>query len=440
LLTKLQPYIDLVSQNHDYRRLWIAQIISNFGDWFGILALYAVIQIYSGSEFLLGLIIVVKMLSLAVFSPIAGYIADRFNRRRLMVVCNIFRGFTVLGLLLIVSYETLWLAYLLTAIQMMFSAVFEPAKTSSIPNITSSKELVNANILSAASWSIIFTTGMAIGGFATALLGTDAVFIINGFTYFISAFFIFRASIPQAVMSKLEKYRTRNPLKGIADGFRFILSHKEVMRPTFAKAMFTSCLGALVYMLIIVAEDILLMGSIGLGILYAARGVGTGIGPVLGRRLFKSESSWIYAMGLCMVFGGVMYAFVSTAEAIIWMSILVMLAHVASGSNWVMSTVLLQRRAPDTFRGRVFSTEWLLFTLAQSVSVTVAALILEFELLTIRQTILMFSIMLSAIGLFWLFKVAPAEKSYISNLSEEKSAEKESMTARTGAQVYRQKH
>ena len=440
MLTKLQPYIDLVSQNHDYRRLWIAQIISNFGDWFGILALYAVIQIYSGSEFLLGLIIVVKMLSLAVFSPIAGYIADRFNRRRLMVACNIFRGFTVLGLLLIVSYETLWLAYLLTAIQMMFSAVFEPAKTSSIPNITSSKELVNANILSAASWSIIFTTGMAIGGFATALLGTDAVFIINGFTYFISAFFIFRASIPQAVMSKLEKYRTRNPLKGIADGFRFILSHKEVMRPTFAKAMFTSCLGALVYMLIIVAEDILLMGSIGLGILYAARGVGTGIGPVLGRRLFKSESSWIYAMGLCMVFGGVMYAFVSTAEAIIWMSILVMLAHVASGSNWVMSTVLLQRRAPDTFRGRVFSTEWLLFTLAQSVSVTVAALILEFELLTIRQTILMFSIMLSAIGLFWLFMVAPAEKSYNSNLSVEKSTEKESMTARTGAQVYRQKH
>jgi len=412
LLTKLKPYITLVSQNHDYRRLWIAQIISNFGDWFGILALYAVIQVYSGSELLLGLIIVVKMLSLAVFSPIAGYIADRFNRRRLMVVCNIFRGFTVLGLLLIVSYETLWLAYLLTAIQMMFSAVFEPAKTSSIPNITTSKELVNANILSAASWSIIFTTGMAIGGFATALLGTSAVFIINGITYFISAFFIFRTSIPQAVMSKFEKYRTRNPLKGIADGFRFILSHKEVMRPTFAKAMFTSCLGALVYMLIIVAEDILLMGSIGLGILYAARGIGTGIGPVLGRRLFKKESSWIYAMGLCMVFGGVMYAFVSTAEALLWMSILVILAHVASGSNWVMSTVLLQRRAPDSFRGRVFSTEWLLFTLAQSVSVTLAALILEFQILDIRQTILMFSILLISVGLFWLFRVVPGERQY----------------------------
>lgn len=412
MLTKLQPYITLVRQNHNYRRLWVAQIISNFGDWFGILALYAVIQRYSGSELLLGLIIVVKMLSLAFSSPLAGYIADRFNRRRLMVACNLFRGITVLGLLLIVSYETLWLAYLLTAIQMVFSAVFEPAKTSSIPNITTPQELVNANILSAASWSIIFTTGMAIGGFATELLGTDAVFIINGITYFFSAFFIFRATIPQAELSSSERRRTRNPLKGIADGFRFILSHKEVMRPTFAKAMFTSCLGALVYMLIIVAEDILLMGSIGLGILYAARGVGTGIGPVLGRRIFKSESSWIYAMGLCMVFGGVMYALVSTAEALLWMTLLVMLAHVASGSNWVMSTVLLQRRAPDAYRGRVFSTEWLLFTLAQSISVTGAALILEFELLTIRQTILLFSILLSSVGLFWLIRVVPGERKY----------------------------
>lgn len=405
-----KPYLDLVGNNRNYRRLWLAQVVSNFGDWFGLLAIYALIQSYSDSEFLLGLIIVVKTLSLAFFSPFAGYITDRMNRRRLMIWCDIFRAVVVLGFILIISYELLWFAYLLMAIQMMFSAIFEPAKTSSIPNVTTADELVVANILSAASWSIIFTTGMAVGGFATAWLGTDAVFVINSLTYLLSAVFIYRAVIPQTVMSKKERFRTRNPLTGILEGFKFLKNHPEVMRPTMAKAMLTSCIGALVYLLILVAEDILLMGSIGLGILYAARGVGTGIGPVLGRRIFRLETKWVKAMGFCMIFGGVMYAFVSMSEALVMITFLVMLAHAASGSNWVMSTVLLQRRAPDIFRGRVFSTEWLLFTLAQSVSVTIAALILEFNLLTIRETIMMFSIMLSAIGVFWLMKIAPAEE------------------------------
>lgn len=406
---KVQPYINLVRDNKNYRNLWLAQIISNFGDWFGILAVYAIIQIYSGSELLLGLIIVVKMLSLAFFSPIAGYITDRFNRRRLMIWCDIFRGIIVLGFILITTADLLWLAYVLISMQMVFSAIFEPAKTSSIPNVTTARELVNANILSAASWSVIFTTGMALGGFATAALGTDIVFLINGASYVISAIFIYKAVIPQKEMSSEEKVRTRNPLTGIFEGFRFLRDHPDVLRPTLAKGTFTMCIGALVYMLIIVAEDILMMGSIGLGLLYAARGIGTGIGPVLGRRIFFKESGWVRAIGIFMIAGGLMYSVVSGLESIVWMSTFVMLAHMASGSNWVMSTVLLQRRAPDTYRGRVFSTEWLLFTLAQSISVTIAALILEFNWMTIRETMLLFSVLLIISGITWLFKIAPAE-------------------------------
>lgn len=407
---KLQPYLYLVGKNTDYRRLWLAQIISNFGDWFGLLAVYALIQTYSHSELLLGLIIVVKMLSLASASPIAGFITDRFNRRRLMIICDLIRGVVVLGLLLIHSAELLWIAYVIMAIQMIFSAIFEPAKTSSIPNITTPQELVSANILSAASWSIIFTTGMAFGGFATAYLGTDLVFVINAISYGISAFYIYRANIPQVEMSAEEKRKNRNPLRGISEGFRFLKNNNSVLRPALAKGMFTMCIGALVYMLIIVAEEVLLMGSIGLGILYAARGIGTGIGPVLGRRLFRSETGWIRAMGFFMIFCGLMYCITSWLSSIVLMSLFVFLAHMASGSNWVMSTVLLQRRSPDIFRGRVFSTEWLLFTLAQSISVTIASLILEYDVLTIRDCMLVFSVLLMISGSFWLVKIAPKEK------------------------------
>lgn len=176
-------------------------------------------------------------------------------------------------------------------------------------------------------------------------------------------------------------------------------------------------LGALVYMLIIVAEEVLLMGSVGLGILYAARGVGTGLGPVVGRRLFRSESNWIKAIGYFMIIAGCMYAMASFMGSVILMSLFILAAHMASGSNWVFSTVLLQRRSPDLFRGRVFSTEWLLFTFTQSISVTVAALILEFELLTLTSTMVLFSVMLVLSGIYWLRMVAPGEElSEISNI------------------------
>lgn len=419
---KWSPYTDLVSKNKDYRRLWLAQIISNFGDWFGILAVYAIIQNYSGSELLLGLIIVVKMLSLAFSSPIAGFLTDRFNRRHLMIISDIARGVLVLGFLLIKSEDLLWLAYLITALQMVFSAIFEPAKTSSIPNVTTPSELVVANILSAASWSIIFTTGMAIGGFATAYLGTDLVFLINSLTYGLSAFFIYRAIIPQKEMSNREKYNNRNPMTGIIEGFRFIGSNPQIMRPVFAKASFSMSLGALIYMLIIISDEVLLMGSIGLGILYSARGIGTGLGPVFGRRLFRKESDWIRAIGFFMIITGFMYAFASFMESVVLMSLFILTAHMASGANWVFSTVLLQRRSPDHFRGRVFSTEWLLFTLTQSISVTIAALILEFNLLTLTHTMILFSSVLVLSGIYWLIKVAPGEVQ-INEESEVKNGE-----------------
>ncbi|MEX2463611.1 MAG: MFS transporter [Balneolaceae bacterium] len=409
---KFAPYIDLVTENQNYRRLWLAQIVSNFGDWFGILAVYAIIQKYSGSELLLGLIIVVKMISLAVSSPLAGFITDRFNRRHLMILSDMARGLLVLGFILITTVDLLWLAYVITSLQMVFSAIFEPAKTSSIPNVTSPSELVVANILSAASWSIIFTTGMAVGGFATAYLGTDLVFLINGITYGISGLFIYRAVIPQKEMTEDEKFENRNPLHGIIDGFRYIKNNSQVLRPVIAKATFSMSLGALVYMLIIVAEEVLLMGSIGLGILYAARGIGTGIGPVIGRRLFKKEGGWIRAIGFFMIFTGFMYGLVSTMQSVILMGVFIMIAHMASGSNWVFSTVLLQRRAPDLFRGRVFSTEWLLFTLTQSISVTIAALILEFEVLTLTTTMVLFSMLLILSGVFWMIRIVPGEDRY----------------------------
>ena len=95
--------------------------------------------------------------------------------------------------MLLVQHESLlWIAYALTSVQMMLSAIFEPAKTASIPNVTPSERLVDANIISTATWSIIFTTGMAIGGFATKWIGVEAVFVLDALSYLVSAWLYIR--------------------------------------------------------------------------------------------------------------------------------------------------------------------------------------------------------------------------------------------------------
>jgi MFS family permease len=149
-----------------------------------------------------------------------------------------------------------------------------------------------------------------------------------------------------------------------------------------------------------------------LGLLYSARGIGTGIGPIIGRRLFPNESDWIKVMGLCMIFTGLMYVIVGFTTSLILMLIFVLLAHTSSGANWVMSTVLLQRRTPDTFRGRIFSTEWLLFTLAQSASVLMASALLEYGILSIQQVIILFGVLLAGAGITWGLTITRQEEHY----------------------------
>jgi MFS family permease len=417
------PFVELIKEYPSFRRLWIAQAISNFGDWFGLLALYALVQRYSDSEFLLGLVIVVKMLSLAFFSPIAGYLTDRFNRRILMIICDGGRALSLLLMLLVQQESLLWLAYALTGFQMMLSAIFEPAKTASIPNVAPPERLVDANIISTATWSIIFTTGMAIGGFATEWIGVEGVFILDAFTYLVSAWFIYRAVIPQEARRSNYVEGQKKPSfwedvrqnigTDIVLGIRYLRDNHHILRPAVAKGTSTIFLGGLVYMLVLVSDSILQMGSIGLGLLYAARGIGTGIGPVIVRQHFTDERQWVVVMGASIALSGAMYLVVGLTQVWWMMFVFVLLAHAASGANWVTSTVLLQKRSEDNFRGRVFSTEWLLFTLGNSLSVVVASVLLEWQIVALQTLISLYAVGLMAAGLLWLATVANWERNWV---------------------------
>jgi MFS family permease len=409
-------YWALVSGNTNFRRLWIGTLISLLGDWFNTIALYVLVTELTGSPLALGAVFITKMLPWAVAAPLAGVLVDRYDRRRLMIGTDLLRAVIVLGFLLVDQpAEVPWLYALLTA-QVLAGAVFNPAKSAAIPNVTTPRELLTANALMSATWSTMLAVGAALGGLAVEALGTDAVFWIDSATYLVSVVFILGTTIPQDT-APAETSLWRSAIREITDGWRHLRTHPRIGRFAFAKATWAVSGGALVYMLALLGDRIAPSAlAAGIGVLFMARGIGTGIGPIVVRRFFQERRRWPAVMGGAIALCGLCYLGVglvpwaSRLPAIVAVCALVVVGHAASGGNWVLSTVVLQKRTEDRYRGRVFSTEWLLVMSAESISILVGSALLELDWLTLEGAIRAFAGLQVVCGLVWCAVVVPLER------------------------------
>ena len=137
-------FLELLTTNPNFRRVLIGEAASWLGDWFGAIAMYTLVRDLTGSPFALGLVFITKILPFAIASPLAGLLVDRFNRRRLMIGTDLGRAVLVLGFLWVDSADDLVILYSLTTLQVFLTAVFIPARSASIPNITTPKEFADS--------------------------------------------------------------------------------------------------------------------------------------------------------------------------------------------------------------------------------------------------------------------------------------------------------
>jgi len=402
---------ELLAGNANYRRIWLGEVASWFGDWFNAIALYTLVRELTGSPLALGLVFLTKMVPFAVASPLAGLLVDRFNRRRLMIAADLLRALVVLGFLLVHEAGDLYLIYALTGVQVILTAVFIPARSASIPNVTTAGELLTANALSAATWSTLLAVGAALGGVATEWFGVRVVFVLDSLSYLVSAAFLWRTTIPQQTEPAASVGSVKTALGDIAKGWRYLWQHKEVGRMALAKSTWSLGGGALVYMLALLGEVVMPASpALGIGLLYGVRGLGTGIGPIAVRSWLPDEKRWPLMMGIGIVASGLCYIAVGVVPWLVAIGFLVVLAHAPSGANWVASTVLLQQRTVDSFRGRVFSAEWLAVTLADSISILTASLLLESGSISLSTGLLVFAVVQVLCGTLWIALVVPAER------------------------------
>src|SRR4030088_3583461 len=123
----VNPYVSLLRSNRNFRLLFIGQMISQLGDWFNAVAVYALLLDLTGSATAVAWMLIVQFLPVAFVGPLAGVVVDRVDRRRLMIGTDIMRGSLILGLLLVLRPGDVWIAYVVMALTVGGSAFFEPA-------------------------------------------------------------------------------------------------------------------------------------------------------------------------------------------------------------------------------------------------------------------------------------------------------------------------
>lgn len=366
-------YIDLLRRNRSFRQLWLGQVVSQMGDWFNTIALYAVILQLTGSGRDVGLLLVARFVPSFLFGPIAGVVADRFSRQKIMIWSDVFRALVVLGFLFVRRAEHLWIIYVLTVLQLGLSTFFEPAKTAAIPSIVEDRELVAANAISSVTWSAMLTIGAAIGGLMTTAFGTDVAFILDAATYVLSAALIASIRVPKRKKRERQKLSLGRIL-GITetiDGIRYVKDRPRVLGLLLVKPAW-GLGGGILTLLAVFGERVFPLGkgaAGGIGVLFTARGIGTAVGPIIARRLAgEVDRRMQVSIGIAFLIGGIFYIAFGTATslflALIWLGI----AHCGGSILWVFSTVMLQRSVADNFRGRVFAAELALMTLTMAAS------------------------------------------------------------------------
>src|SRR5579863_4971378 len=196
----LASYGRLLRGNGNFRRLWMAQIVSEIGDWLYTLSIYTLLLQLTGHAGSVALALVLQVLPQTFVGPTAGMVNDRLKRKHVMIAADMIRFAVVLAMLFVRSRSTVWLVYPLLLAETTMAAFFEPARSSVIPNIAAESEVLVANTLSSATWSVNLLIGASVGGVVAAFFGRDTVFILNALSFLASAMLIsgMRFSEPHA--------------------------------------------------------------------------------------------------------------------------------------------------------------------------------------------------------------------------------------------------
>ncbi|MCB0036970.1 MAG: MFS transporter [Anaerolineales bacterium] len=397
----LRSYGDLIRTNRNFRYIWFGEIVSLLGDWFNLIASATLIGMLTNSGVALGGLFVVRMLAPFLVSTFGGPFIDRYNRKYILIFTDILRGVVVCGFLFIRDPSHVPWIYVLTALQLGLSGIFFPARNALFPDIVARHELGAANALSSSTWSTMLAIGTALGGFVAGGLGVNVAFVLDALTFFLSALFIAAITYQPKPHEQHQQNHAgqssggqspggMNTIAGILNGYRegfvYLQAHPQIFFIIIQKAFVMFCFAtAYDVTAVAISQNAFVIGhngGIGLGLIYATVGLGTGFGPILMRlwtgdddrrlRLAIMVSYFISAVGMFIA-----APMVATRYSFALFLFGLFVRGFGGGTVWVFASQLGLQLVADRVRGRVFATEFALFSLMASLAAASAGWALE---------------------------------------------------------------
>lgn len=374
-LSQRQAVRELFS-SRDFTLLWIGQLLSQIGDQCLLIAAMTLITGFSRST----LAMLIPAISVAapqlLFGLVGGVVADRWDRKQLMIASDVLRGLIVLAVLLVRSIADLWILYLAAASLTLVGVFFYPARNAAIPSIVPHGLLLAANSLIQGSYIVALIVGPVIAGLLVESWAPAAI-LFDSVSFFISAIFIAVMAIPKGVLRQQEAEK-RTVWADMKAGLEFIRQNRVLHQVLITMAVATLGIGAVVLLAIPHLKQQLEAGGLEYGGAMSMLGIGSVLGGLLVSRLSRHLSASTLVGGLMILAGIAIIAFAWAPTywvVLISVAVLGMCVVMARGA---LETIV-QALTPDTVRGRVQSATNLLVvistTSAQGLSAVLGALL-----------------------------------------------------------------
>ena len=350
-----------------FRKLWQAMAFSSFGDWLGLLASTALAQQLAGGDyakanFAIAGVFIVRLLPAVILGPFAGVIADRFDRRKLMVTCDFLRFALYLSIPIVGNYFWLYTATILAEVVTLF---WSPAKEASVPNLVPKTKLESANQVSLlASYgtapiaALVFSILALFSGAVNSILGNttpasaaDIALYINAISFAFCGYTVWRLKEMPAGPGVNSKQLSFG--RSLIDGFAFIKDSKVIRGLIFGMIGAFFAAGAVIGLARTFVDD-LKAGEAAYGVLFGSVFLGLALGISFGPRVF-AQFTRRRLFGASLAISGLLLVTLSLVLNLVLAIFITIILGIFSGITWVTGFTMIGMEVEDEVRGRTFA-------------------------------------------------------------------------------------
>ena len=350
-----------------FRKLWNSMLFSSLGDWLGLLATTAMAQQLSGgsyatANFAIAGVFIARLLPAVFLGPIAGVIADRFDRRRLMFNVDIMRAALYISIPIVNTYFWLYTAMILVECLTLF---WSPAKEASVPNLVPRDKLESANQVSllaaygtapiaAILFSILTLLSSAIAAISPLIPSNsiDIALYINAISFLFAAWTVFGIKeIPKGAAAKSDN--SSNVGQSLIQGWKAVSESKIIRGLIIGMVGAFSAAGAVIGLARTFVGD-LGGGDAAYGVLFGAVFTGLAIGIAFGPKIF-AQFSRRRLFGASLTTSGIFLVLLALISNLVLSVIIVTILGAFSGMAWVTGFTMLGMEVHDEIRGRTFA-------------------------------------------------------------------------------------